>query len=88
MSAALQRRAGILTQEAHDRTVLLRMEDGAYFALDAVGEEVWRRCDGTRDVEAIVAEVFALFDAEEAVIRSDVVAFVDEMVRERLLDRA
>ena len=86
MSGACVTREGVLVQEAHGKTVLLRMEDGAYFTLEEVGAEVWRLCDGERDFEAVVAAVCELFDAPADVIRADVRAFVDEMVSERLLD--
>ena len=77
---------GVLVQEAHGKTVLLRMEDGAYFTLEEVGAEVWRLCDGERNFDAVVASVCEVFDAPVDVIRADVRAFVDEMVSERLLD--
>ena len=86
MSGVLRPREGVLVQEAHGQTVLLRMEDGAYFTLEEVGAEVWRLCDGERDLDAIVAAVCELFDAPAEVIRADVRAFVDDMVGERLLD--
>lgn len=84
--SALRRREGVLVQEAHGQTVLLRMEDGAYFTLEEVGAEVWGLCDGERDFDAVVAEVCAIFDAPEDVICADVRAFVDEMIGEKLLD--
>ena len=82
----LTHREGVLVQEAHGQTVLLRMEDGAYFTLEEVGAEVWKLCDGERDFDQVVAAVTEIFDAPEHVIRADVKAFVDEMVSERLLD--
>ena len=82
----LKHRGGVLVQEAHGQTVLLRMEDGAYFTLEEVGAEVWKLCDGSRDFEQVVVAVTEIFDAPADVIRKDVKAFVDEMVSERLLD--
>jgi pyrroloquinoline quinone biosynthesis protein D len=86
VSGVLRPREGVLVQEAHGQTVLLRMEDGAYFTLEDVGAEVWRLCDGRHDVEAIVDKLCELFDAPRDVISADVRAFVDDMVGERLLD--
>ena len=81
----LRRREGILAQEAHGQTVLLRLEDGGYYALDEVGAMIWELCDGQRDVAAIVAELCAEFDAPEAIVRADVLEFTDDLRRERLL---
>jgi coenzyme PQQ biosynthesis protein PqqD len=79
------RQEGILAQQAHGQTVLLRLGDGAYYAVDEVGAMIWERCDGEHSVSDIVAELCTEFDAAADVIRADVLEFVDELRRERLL---
>jgi coenzyme PQQ biosynthesis protein PqqD len=81
----LRRRDGVLAQEAQGRTVLLRFEDGGYFALDEVGAMIWELCDGTRAVAEIVSLLCAEFDAPEATVRADVLEFISELRNERLL---
>jgi pyrroloquinoline quinone biosynthesis protein D len=46
---------------------------------------VWSLCDGSRSVAAIAAVIAAEFDADEAVIRRDVGAFVDDLRAARLI---
>jgi hypothetical protein len=81
----LRRQDGILAQQAQGQTVLLRLEDGGYYALDEVGAAIWDLCDGRRAVGEIVAVVCAEFDAPEATVRSDVLEFIGDLRRERLL---
>lgn len=81
----VRRREGVLAQEAQGRTVLLRFEDGGYFALDEVGAMIWELCDGTRAVAQIVAILCAEFDAPESTVRADVLEFISELRSERLL---
>jgi pyrroloquinoline quinone biosynthesis protein D len=81
----LRREEGILAQEAHGQTVLLRLEDGGYYSLDEVGAMIWELCDGQRAVGEIVAMLCAEFDAPEATVRADVLEFIDDLRRERLL---
>lgn len=81
----LRRQDGILVQEAHGQTVLLRLEDGGYYALDEVGAAIWQLCDGQRDVAAIIAELRAEFDAPEAIIEADTLEFIGDLRREQLL---
>ena len=81
----LRREHGILAQEAHGQTVLLRLEDGGYYALDEVGAAIWELCDGNRAVDEIVALLCAEFDAPEMIVRADVLEFVEDLRRERLL---
>ena len=55
LEGRVRRQDGILAQEAHGQTVLLRLEDGGYYALDDVGAMIWELCDGGRAVGEIVA---------------------------------
>ena len=81
----LRRQEGVLAQEAHGQTVLLRLEDGGYYSLDEVGAMIWELCDGHRAVAEILAILCAEFDAPEATVRADVLEFIDDLRRERLL---
>lgn len=81
----LRRQDGILAQEAQGQTVLLRLEDGGYYALDEVGAMIWDLCDGERAVGHIVAALCEEFDAPESTVRADVLEFIADLRRERLL---
>ena len=80
-----QQRDGILAQEAQGKTVLLRLDDGSYFAVDDVGARIWELCDGQRSLEQIVAVMHEEFDAPADQISSDVLEFVAELRSEQLL---
>jgi pyrroloquinoline quinone biosynthesis protein D len=85
MAERLRRQEGVLAQEAQGRTVLLRLADGGYYALDEVGAMIWGLCDGTRAVADIVAILCAEFDAPESTVRADVLEFIGDLRSERLL---
>lgn len=80
-----QRQPGILAQEARGETVLLRLNDGGYYALDEVGATIWGLCDGGHRVAEIVALLAAEFDAPEQTVLADVLEFITDLRRERLL---
>ena len=65
--------------------MLLRLEDGGYYALDEVGARIWELCDGHRAVGEIVALLCLEFDAPEETVRADVLEFIGDLRRERLL---
>lgn len=75
----------MLAQEAQGQTVLLRLSDGGYYALDEVGAMVWELCDGQRSVAEIVATLSEHFDADAQTIAADVMEFVADLSREQLL---
>lgn len=81
----IRRSEGVLAQEAHGHTVLLRLDDGGYYALDEVGALIWELCDGDRAIEGIVDALCAQFDAPREMVRTDVVEFIGDLRRERLL---
>jgi hypothetical protein len=80
-----RRQDGILSQQADGQTVLLRMHDGGYYALDEVGATIWELCDGSREVAEIVEMLCAEFDAPASTVLADVLEFVGDLLRERLL---
>jgi coenzyme PQQ biosynthesis protein PqqD len=85
LDGRVRRQDGVLAQQAHGQTVLLRLDDGGYYALDDVGTRIWELCDGGRAVAEIVALLSEEFDAPETVVQADVLEFIDDLRRERLL---
>ncbi len=81
----LRRQEGVITQEVEGQTILLRVDDGGYYAVDDVGAAIWALCDGELPVGEIVNRMTVEFDAPEEMIRADVVEFVQDLRRERLL---
>ena len=78
----------VLSQQVPGKLVLLTPDDGNYFAVNQVGARVWELCDGTRDVEGIVATVADEYDAPIDTIRADVVELLEELTSQRLIEAA
>jgi GeoRSP system PqqD family protein len=51
---------------------------GTMLSLNYLGTEIWKLCDG-RTPDDIVAELLPQFEVDEAVLREDVRAFLDEL---------
>ena len=85
LSERLRRQEAVITQDVEGQTILLRVDDGGYYAIDEVGAAIWELCDGQRPIGEIVTTLSAEFDAPEATIRADVLEFVQDLRRERLL---
>ncbi|HYX23452.1 MAG TPA: PqqD family protein [Thermoanaerobaculia bacterium] len=81
----LRHRDRVLIQGAAGTLVLLDLEGGQYYALDEVSARVWELCDGEHGVAAIVEVIGSEYDAPAATIREDVMAFLQEMLDEKLL---
>ena len=80
-----RRRERVLTQTAAGTLVLLDLDGGQYYSLDEVSARVWEMCDGEHGVGGIVETISAEYDAPAETIYEDVLAFLEEMVDEKLL---
>jgi hypothetical protein len=80
-----RRRDRVLTQRAAGTVVLLDLEGGQYYSLDEVSARVWEMCDGEHEVAGIVETISAEYDAPVETIYEDVMAFLEEMLDEKLL---
>jgi hypothetical protein len=72
-------------RSVRDEVVLLDMASEQYYGLDPVGACALDAISNGADIDGAVAAVFAVFDAPEDRIRSDVLALVDELVAAGLL---
>jgi hypothetical protein len=59
--------------------LLLRVDDGMYYALDDVGKMAWDLCDGATSLQQIAARLTEDFDAPESVIAADLVVLFDDL---------
>jgi len=80
-----RRRDRVLVQSVAGKQVLLDLDDGQYYALDEVSGRIWDLCDGTNSVAAVVDAVCRDYDAPAETVEEDVVAFLGEMVEEKLV---
>lgn len=55
------------------------------FALDPVAAHIWKKLDGSSDLEAILQSVLATFDVSEEQARKDVQSFVRQLEAEGLV---
>ena len=56
------------------------------FEIDDIAAAVLSLCDGERDLETIVAELAACYNAPAAVIEKDVTAMLSDLKSKRVLD--
>lgn len=82
--SATPSRASALAEVVHDdRAVVLNLprvtEQQSPYVFDGVAFEIWRRIDGTRSEEQIVAELAEAFGAPRERVAEDVAAFVAQL---------
>jgi len=66
-------------RDAGGEGTLLIVERGRITELNLLGGEIWKLCDGTRDVAAIVGELLPRFEVDRAELTRDVVEFLEDL---------
>ena len=67
-------------------TVIMSVEAGKFFTFDAIGFEIWEAFDEPRAVSEVVDELTARHHAPRDRVETDVIAFLDRLADENLLD--
>jgi hypothetical protein len=80
-----KRRDDIIFQQTSGATVLFDLDDGRYLSLNEVGARVWELCDGTRNAADLVAVIEEEYDAPTAVVESDVLDLVRQLLERKLI---
>src|SRR3982751_2250343 len=79
---------GVVSRELDGETVLLNLETGIYFGLDAVGTDMWRAIREAATLGDALTAVRGQYDVDEETIRVDFLQLADELVAKGLLQRA
>jgi hypothetical protein len=75
----------VIFRELNGEGVILDLESGTYFGLDAVGTRIWQLCMEHGSLQAVWEVMQCEFDAPSETLRSDLLAFVNELSTKRLL---
>ncbi len=85
----LARSDEVLEADIDNEKVMMSVERGEYYGLDAIGSEIWALFEKPRSVAEVCAEMGSRYDVSADVCERDVVAFVGDLVADgtlRLVD--
>ena len=75
----------VYAETIDDETVLLELESGEYYGLDAVGTRLWQLLSELGSTEAVAAAALEEFDVAPTELANDLTRLVHELVQRRLL---
>ena len=75
----------VVFRELQGEAVILNLTSSMYFGLDAVGTRVWQLCEAHGSLQTVWEQMQQEFDAPGETLRSDLLAFVDELIAKGLL---
>jgi len=82
-----QRVDHVIAREGDREMLLLDVESGCYYTLNEIGGRIWDLCDGASTVSEIIGVLCEEYDAPFETIRADAVELLEDLRRERLLER-
>ena len=75
-----------LSREVQGETVLLQLDSGEYFGLDAVGTRIWQLIAADGDLDAARVALLNEYDVDADVLAADFARIVDDLIARRLID--
>lgn len=84
--AALRIPEHVVSREVGGETVILNLETGDYYGLNAVGAAIWRGIEAQSSRDEIVGAVQAEFESTVEVITQDMDALLADLRKQGLLE--
>jgi hypothetical protein len=69
----------VVFRELQGEAVILNLASSTYFGLDAVGTRIWQLCEAHGSLRAVWEAMQQEFDAPGDTLRSDLLAFIDDL---------
>jgi len=85
--APIARAEGLVASEVNGEVVVLSIELGHFFHLNATGSRIWNLLDAPKTVAALSATLGERFSVGAEECRRDVAEFVQGMLEKGLLER-
>ena len=75
----------VVSRELDGETVLLNLDTGIYFGLDAVATDIWRAIQQGGMLQDAFESACAWYDVDTAVLKADLLRLVNQMAAKGLL---
>jgi hypothetical protein len=84
LQSRLSRSADVAAKVVAEEAILIHLQTGTYYSLNAVGTVFWNALDGERTIAEHARAIGAEYAVGAEVVEADLLELGDELVRERL----
>lgn len=77
--------AHVMAREVGEEVVILDLDSGTYFGLDAVGAHVWQLLAGGNTLRQVCDEMLTTYEVPAADLERDVIALVESLAAKGLV---
>lgn len=78
-SSIVSRNGELLTSEIDGETVMMSVENGEYYGMDAIGSRIWGLIEEPRQVSDLVRLLLEEFDTDEETCLADALDFLSQL---------
>lgn len=86
LNTIVSRRSDLLSSDlSATEMVMMNLDRGFYYGMEETAKAIWERLAEPRTVADLCADLLAHYDIEQATCEREVLAFVDELLKEELI---
>ena len=86
LDTAIARRTDLMTSDLSEtELVMLNIERGSYYGMADAAKAIWSQLDEPRSIAAVCARLTTQFVVDQETCEREVLAFVDEMLKDDLI---
>ena len=85
LDTRLEVSSSVVTREVGGEMVLMDLDSGTYFGLDAVGARAWQALEDGRTISELCAQIEEGFEVSPQKLRDDVMSLVGSLLEHKLV---
>ena len=85
LQTTLSRNPEIIASEIDDEIVMMSIEAGNYYGLNAIGSALWNQLEQQDTIENIINLLVQKFDVDIDQCKNDTLSFIEDMVNKKTL---
>ena len=78
--------AGLVSADMDGEKVMMNIEKGKYYGLDGIGSRIWELIESPHTVRDVVGVLLKEYNVEEKNCQQDVLAFINKLYVQGLVD--
>ena len=82
---ALTRSTDMLASEINGEVVMMSIESGRYYGMNPTGVYIWKALENPLTVQDLLKHITDTFKLSEDQCRTEVLPFLEDMVKEKIL---
>ena len=85
LSSIIQRMEGIVQSEIDGETVMMSIENGAYYGLDTIASRIWTLIETPQSAQTICDQLQLEYEVDDDQCKDDVLYFINEMAEHNII---